>query len=114
MKIIAKNKNSSFNNDIGEAFIEVTPDGSHNLQAVMHKTGKVIKYCSFNPEHPFDLSEMNSNINYLMDQIDLINERIDNIEITSDSSGIYVGSDTPTKSCIWYDTDTTDEIKIKD
>jgi hypothetical protein len=112
MKVIVKSKDSKFNTDIGEAFIEVSPDGSKAcLQAVMNKTGKVIKYCSFDTENPFDLTKMNDDIDYLKEQVKMINDRIDNLEITGGGSGIYVGSDNPNATCIWYDTDIDDDLE---
>lgn len=115
MKVLTKNKNSKYITDIGEAFIEVSPDGSKAcLQAIINKTGKIITYCSFNPEQPFDLTEMDKKINYIMEQIQDINNRIDNISIGGSTEGnVYVGPENPNKNCIWYDTDTNDDFEKK-
>lgn len=112
MKIYIKSDKNRYVDDVGEAFIEISQDGDNAcLSAIMNNTGKVVKYCKFSakPEEPIDLSALNKNVTYTVQQLSDITGRIDKLERTQIdlTEQYYVGADSPDHSCIWFDSGAT-------
>lgn len=112
MKIYIKSDKNRYVDDVGEAFIEISQDGDNAcLSAIMNNTGKVVKYCKFSAksEEPIDLSALDKNVTYTVQQLSDITGRIDKLERAQIdlTEQYYVGSDSPDHSCIWFDSGAT-------